>query len=167
MAAAIALRGHAARSPARLRGRNPITAFVSGGRRSKALWRQFREPRREYALLSGTATGGIMESVAQIGPSIRIKGQIFAQEPLTIAGHVTGTIDVTGHPLVVTDSGHIAADIVAHTIVIGGSVNGKVLADGRIVVNKTATFEGDLSAPAVSVHDGALVQGRLEIAGRR
>jgi cytoskeletal protein CcmA (bactofilin family) len=108
-----------------------------------------------------------MESVAQIGPSIRIKGQIFAQEPLTIAGHVTGTIDVTGHPLVVTDSGHIAADIVAHTIVIGGSVNGKILADGRIVVNKTATFEGDLSAPAVSVHDGALVQGRLEIAGRR
>jgi cytoskeletal protein CcmA (bactofilin family) len=108
-----------------------------------------------------------MESVAQIGPSIRIKGEIFAQEPLTIAGHVTGSIDVTGHPLVVTDSGHIAADIVAHTIVIGGSVNGKILADGRIVVNKTATFEGNLSAPAISVHDGALVQGRLEIAGRR
>jgi cytoskeletal protein CcmA (bactofilin family) len=80
---------------------------------------------------------------------------------------VTGSIDVTGHPLVVTDSGHIAADIVAHTIVIGGSVNGKILADGRIVVNKTATFEGNLSAPAISVHDGALVQGRLEIAGRR
>ena len=108
-----------------------------------------------------------MESVAQIGPSIRIKGQVFAQEPLTIAGHVTGTIDVSGHPLVVTDSGNIAADIVAHTIVIGGIVNGKLLADGRIVVSENATFEGDLSAPAVHVHEGALVQGRLEIAGRR
>lgn len=108
-----------------------------------------------------------MDSVAQIGPSIHIKGQVFAQEPLTIAGRVTGTIDVTGHPVVVTDSGHIDADIVAHTIVIGGNVAGKLLADGRIVVNKTATFEGDLSAPAVSVHDGAVVQGRLEIAGRR
>ena len=108
-----------------------------------------------------------MESVAQIGPSIHIKGAVFAQEPLTIAGHVTGTIDVSGHPLIVTDSGNIAADIVAHTIVIGGNVNGKLLADGRIVVNKTATFEGNLSAPAVSVHDGALVQGRLEVAGRR
>jgi cytoskeletal protein CcmA (bactofilin family) len=108
-----------------------------------------------------------MNCVAHIGPSIHITGQISAQEPLTIAGHVTGTIDVTGHPVVVTDSGHIAADIVAHTIVIGGNVNGKLLADGRIVVNKTATFAGDLSAPAVSVDDGALVQGRLEIAGRR
>ncbi len=108
-----------------------------------------------------------MEIVAQIGPSIHIKGHVSAQEPLTIAGHVTGSIDVTGHPLVVTDSGHIAADITAHTIVIGGIVNGKLCADGRISISRTASFEGDLLAPAVSVADGALVQGRLEIAGRK
>lgn len=108
-----------------------------------------------------------MNCAAHIGPSIHIRGQISAQEPLTIAGRVTGSIDVSGHPVVVTDSGNIEADIVAHTIVIGGIVNGKLLADGRIVVNKTATFEGDLSAPTVSVDDGALVHGRLEIAGRR
>jgi cytoskeletal protein CcmA (bactofilin family) len=113
------------------------------------------------------AIGGLMESAARIGASIHIKGEVFAKEPLTIAGKVTGSIDVTGHPLVVTDSGQIAADIVAHTIVIGGRVNGKLLADGRIVVNKTATFAGDLSAPSVSVDDGAIVQGRLEIAGKR
>ena len=29
-----------------------------------------------------------MEAIAQIGPSIRIKGNISAQEPLTIAGAV-------------------------------------------------------------------------------
>lgn len=108
-----------------------------------------------------------MDCVAHIGPSIHIKGQISAEEPLTIAGHVTGSIDVKGHPVIVTDSGTIVADIVAHTIVIGGNVNGKISADGHIVVSRTATFEGDLSAPAVSVVDGALVQGRLEVAGRR
>ena len=108
-----------------------------------------------------------MDSPAQIGPSIHINGKVFAQEPLTIAGHVTGSIDVTGHPLIVTDSGQISADIIAHTIVVGGNVHGKLLADGRIVVSKTAMIDGDLSAPTVSVDDGALVQGRLEIAGRR
>ena len=91
----------------------------------------------------------------------------MAQEPLTIAGHVVGSIDVTGHPVIVTDSGHIAADIVAHTIEIGGSVNGKLCADGHIVVLETAQFEGDLSAPSISVDDGALLQGHFEIAGRR
>jgi cytoskeletal protein CcmA (bactofilin family) len=108
-----------------------------------------------------------MDTVAHIGPSIHIKGEVTAQEPLTIAGHVIGTIDVSGHPLIVTELGHVAADIVAHTIVIGGNVNGRLIADGRIVVQQTATFEGDLEAPAISVDDGAMLQGRLEIVGRR
>jgi cytoskeletal protein CcmA (bactofilin family) len=108
-----------------------------------------------------------MIAAAHIGPSIHITGDITAQEPLTIAGHVTGTIDLSGHSLVVTELGQITADILADTIVIGGNVNGRVTAGGRVIVHKTAVFDGDLSAPAVSVDDGALVQGRLEIAGRR
>lgn len=108
-----------------------------------------------------------MDSAATIGPSIRIVGQVFASEPLTIAGHVSGSIDVSGHPLTITDSGNVSADIVAHTIVIGGNVHGNLLADGRIVVNRTATIDGDLAAPAVSIDDGAVLKGRLEIAGRR
>jgi len=108
-----------------------------------------------------------MQSAATIGPSIHITGQIFANEPLTIAGHVSGSIDVSGHPVTVTDSGDVAADIVAHTIVIGGNVHGNLMADGRIVINRTATIDGDLSAPAVSIDDGAVLKGRLEVAGRR
>jgi cytoskeletal protein CcmA (bactofilin family) len=108
-----------------------------------------------------------MTSAAHIGPSIHITGDISAQEPLTIAGHVTGTIDLSGHSLVVTELGQIAADIIADTIVIGGNVAGRVTAGGRVIVHKTAIFDGDLSAPAVSVDDGAQVQGRLEIVGRR
>jgi cytoskeletal protein CcmA (bactofilin family) len=107
-----------------------------------------------------------MDAAAHIGPLIHIKGEVTAQEPLTIAGHVVGTINVTGHPLFVTDSAEVSADIVAPTMVIGGSVHGTLSAD-RIVFRPTANFLGDLSAPAVSVDDGALVQGRLEIAGRR
>jgi cytoskeletal protein CcmA (bactofilin family) len=108
-----------------------------------------------------------MEAAAQIGPSIHIKGHLSAKEPLTIAGHVTGKIDVSGHPVIVTDSARIAADIIAHTIVIGGSVNGKLAADARIVVRETASFSGNLSAPAITVDDGATLHGHFEIAGRR
>lgn len=108
-----------------------------------------------------------MDAVAQIGPSIHITGEVSAQEPLTIAGHVVGTIDLTGHPLTLTDSAQVKADIVADTIVVRGNVRGKLSAGARIVMNKTAIFSGNLSAPAVSVDDGAQLQGRLEIAGRR
>jgi len=108
-----------------------------------------------------------MESTAQIGPSIRIKGNISAQEPLTIAGHVTGTIDVSGYLLVLTEAAQVDADVLAHTVVIGGSLNGKLCAEGAVVVERTATVAGELAAQAVSVVDGAQLQGKFEIAGTR
>jgi cytoskeletal protein CcmA (bactofilin family) len=108
-----------------------------------------------------------MNATAQIGPSIHITGDIAAQEPLTIAGHVTGTIDVSGHALTLTEAARITAEVVAHTIVIGGNVSGRLNADGRIVVMQTASVEADLEAPTVSIADGAHVKGRFAIAGRR
>jgi cytoskeletal protein CcmA (bactofilin family) len=107
-----------------------------------------------------------MDAFAGIGSTIRIKGQITACEPLTIAGHVDGTIEVNDHALTVTPDGRINADIMAHTIVVGGTVTGHLLAGARIVVRETATIEGDLSAPAVCLADGASVQGRVETAAR-
>jgi cytoskeletal protein CcmA (bactofilin family) len=105
--------------------------------------------------------------MARIGPSIRIKGEVISREPLTISGVVDGTIDADGHPLTVDDGGKVTATITAHTIVIAGKVNGSLSADARIVVRETATIDGDLFAPAVSLADGATVQGRVETAARK
>ena len=108
-----------------------------------------------------------MDTTVGIGPSIHIKGDVTAAEPITVAGHVDGTIAVDGHALTVAASGRVKANITAHTIVIGGNVNGRLNAGACIVVHETATIEGDLSAPAVSFADGATVQGKVETAARR
>jgi cytoskeletal protein CcmA (bactofilin family) len=108
-----------------------------------------------------------MQAVAYIGPSIHIKGEVRAQEPLTIAGHVSGIIDVSGHPLTVTEAAHIDAEVTAQTIIIGGTVEGHLIAEERIVVQQTATLGGEVTSPAMSVHDGATIQGRFDITGHR
>jgi cytoskeletal protein CcmA (bactofilin family) len=108
-----------------------------------------------------------MNSTAEIGPSIQIKGKVTAEEPLTIAGQVVGTVEVVGHPLTVTEAARVTADIIAHTILIDGFVSGSLCADARIVVRASATVEGELSAPAVSVADGASLRGRVQTAERR
>ena len=108
-----------------------------------------------------------MNAVAHIGPSIRIKGDITAQEPLTIAGHVTGSIDLGGHRLIVTEAGRVTANITADTMVISGAVSGRLNAAGAIVVKQTATVEGEVAAPSVSVDDGAQLKGKFEITGKR
>jgi cytoskeletal protein CcmA (bactofilin family) len=108
-----------------------------------------------------------MDTMARIGPSIRIKGEVISREPLTISGHVDGTIDADGHPVTVDDGGKVIATITAHTIVVAGQVYGSINADARIIVRETATIDGDLAAPAVSLADGATVQGRVETAPRK
>jgi cytoskeletal protein CcmA (bactofilin family) len=108
-----------------------------------------------------------MNSAAHIGPSIRIKGEIITREPLTIAGHVDGTIDADGHPLTALAGSQIKATVTAETIVVGGSLHGQLIANARIVVQQTAAIEGELSAPAISLADGASVHGRIETGERK
>jgi len=104
--------------------------------------------------------------MSQIGPSIRITGEVSAQEPLTIAGQVDGTVDVSGHELTVVEGGRMTADLTADRIVVGGEVTGKLAAVSAICVSATGRVEGELSAPAVSFADGAYVKGRVEASGK-
>lgn len=107
-----------------------------------------------------------MDANAHIGPSIRIKGSVTAQEPLTIAGQVDGTVDVKGHALTVAPEARLKATLTADTIIVSGTVTGSLQATARIVIRETATIDGDLSAPAIGLADGAVVQGRVETTKR-
>lgn len=102
-----------------------------------------------------------------IGPTISIKGEVLSQEPLTIAGHVEGSVDAAGQVLTIAEGGRATANLLAGTIVVGGAVEGSLCANDKIVVSETAVIEGDLTAPGIRVADGAQVQGRIDAGNRR
>lgn len=108
-----------------------------------------------------------MDTAARIGPSIRIKGEVHSGEPLVVAGHIDGTIEVNGHPLTIDPGGSIEAEVAAHTIIIAGKANGLLTAAARVVVRETARVEGDISAPIVSLAEGAVLNGRVETTGKK
>ena len=91
-----------------------------------------------------------------------IKGELTAHEDVVIAGRVEGSINVTGHRVVVEAGAHVAGDITATGIVVAGTVEGSLMAEERIQVQAGADLQGDVSAPHVVVADGALVNGRIE-----
>jgi cytoskeletal protein CcmA (bactofilin family) len=103
-----------------------------------------------------------MNSTSHIGRTISIKGEVKSEEPLTIAGHVDGSVEAGGHVLTIAEGGKATATLLADTIVVSGAVEGSLCANDKIVVNETATIEGDLAAPSVRVADGALVRGRID-----
>jgi cytoskeletal protein CcmA (bactofilin family) len=109
-----------------------------------------------------------MSTSAHIGTSVYIKGTLIAKEPLTIGGRVDGTVQVEGHPLTILAGAQItAATINAHEVIVGGNVNGQIEATGRIIVRETARIEGDLTAPSISVAEGAILKGRIQTAERK
>ena len=108
-----------------------------------------------------------MSMSAGIGPSIRIKGEIVAREPFVISGHVEGTLDVDGHTLTVAEGATVAATVTADTVVIQGGVTGDLVAATKIVVRDTATVEGGISAPTISISEGATINGRVETTQRK
>ena len=108
-----------------------------------------------------------MDSIARIGSSIQIKGEVTAREPLVIAGKVEGTVDVEGHALTLDPGGRLDATVIAQNLVIAGTVKGSLTAEARIVVKDTAAIEGELSAPAISLMEGATFNGKIDTGDRK
>lgn len=83
-----------------------------------------------------------------------------------VAGHVEGTIEVTGNTLTVAEGATIVATVSADTVVVHGAMNGATIAATKIVVQPTARLEGEFSAPSINIAEGAVVQGRIETTAR-
>jgi cytoskeletal protein CcmA (bactofilin family) len=102
-----------------------------------------------------------------IGQSIRVKGEIVAREPLLIAGRVEGTVKVDQHTLTIGDSATVEATVTADSVIIQGTVKGDLAAVHKIAVQQSAKVEGELSAPAISVAEGATIHGKVETTQRK
>jgi cytoskeletal protein CcmA (bactofilin family) len=107
-----------------------------------------------------------MQNPARRGSTLVIRGEITAQEALTIAGQVDGTIDVAGHIVTVEQGALVVADIAAAAIVVSGQVKGALAAATRIHLHASAEVKGELNAPRIAVEDGAVVQGKVHVAGQ-
>jgi len=111
-------------------------------------------PRRNQPTAGGRAV---------IGPSIRINGDLTGEEDLVIEGRVEGKVDLKQQTVTVGQSGRVKADIFARTITVEGEVRGNLVADEQITVRRTGQVQGNLTAPRVSLEDGAKFKGSIDM----
>lgn len=100
---------------------------------------------------------------AGIGPSITIIGDVSGDEDLTILGRVEGKIDLPKHSVTIGQAGRVKADIHAKLVSVAGEVHGNLVAGEQIVIRKTATMLGNLTAPRVGLEDGCSFRGSVEM----
>ena len=97
-----------------------------------------------------------------LGPSLRFRGELSAQEDLIVQGSVEGSITHTQSLTVGTD-GTMKGDIRARVIVIDGKVEGDLYATESVSIRATAKVKGNVFAPRVGITEGAFFQGQIEM----
>lgn len=101
--------------------------------------------------------------VAVIGRSIRINGDLQGDEDLCIEGDVTGTVELKNNTLTIGAEGKIRADVYAKSVTVDGLVEGDLYGSERVNIRKNAQVRGNITAPRVSLEDGARFKGSIEM----
>lgn len=130
-----------------------------------------REPVKEAPAVSTVPAAGKIETwsdspkstVASIGKSVVIRGELSGSEDLFIDGQVEGTIELREHHLTVGPNGRVQANVNAKEVVIQGSVKGNVRAIDRVEIRKSGSLTGDMVAARVVIEDGAFFKGSIDI----
>lgn len=112
------------------------------------------------------ASSSIASAPTYIGPGIRIKGTITADEDLYVDGDVKGSLSVPRHRVTVGERAYINAETVAREVVVYGAVQGGLCAFDRIEIKKHASIAGDLATAKIVIEDGAHFKGVISADGR-
>lgn len=97
-----------------------------------------------------------------VAPSVRFVGTIAGQGAFVCCGTIEGDCDIDGS-LTLALGGRWKGTIKANDIVIGGTVDGNVVARQRIEIGNSARVTGSLSAKSIAVAEGAIIEADIKV----
>ena len=102
------------------------------------------------------------ERISVLGPTLQFKGELHADEELLIKGRIEGSITHTQR-ITVCPEGTVTANVRAQMIVVEGTVTGDLQAEKSVMVKETARLRGNITAPSVSIVEGAQFNGGIDM----
>ncbi|MGQ0696390.1 MAG: bactofilin family protein [Nitrospiraceae bacterium] len=102
------------------------------------------------------------EVSAFVGKGVDFKGTITYHGTVRIDGSLEGEIHTEGI-LLVGEEAVITAKVTAGTIVCKGKITGEIHARDKIKLRSPAVVSGGVKTPMLSVEDGVLLNGTLEM----
>ena len=102
------------------------------------------------------------ERVSVLGPTLHFKGELHADEELLIKGRIEGSI-THSQRVTVCPEGTVSANVRAQTIVVEGTLTGDLQAEKSVMVKETARLRGNITAPNVSIVEGAHFNGGIDM----
>ena len=107
---------------------------------------------------SASPANAMAGTFSVLGADLVVKGDIVAAADLHIEGKVEG--DISCAALVQGDESVITGAITAQSARLAGTVHGAITA-GHLVVLQTARIHGDVTYDALTIEQGAQVDGKF------
>jgi len=116
----------------------------------------------EGSELPTPAQEGTGDIIAFVGKGVEFKGTISYSGTVRIDGFLNGEIHTDGI-LLIGEEAVIQAKVTAGTIVCKGKITGDVVTKERVKLRAPAVFNGSMKTPVLSMEDGVLFNGELEM----
>ena len=98
-----------------------------------------------------------------VGSKTSFKGDLNGEEDLKIEGKVEGKIDLKGHTITIGRTGWVKGNVHAKIINVEGALIGDAFAGEKVNVYKSGNVTGNITAPRVSLEDGAKLKGVIDM----
>src|SRR6266852_5258297 len=127
------------------------------------MWKKDDESEQQEDL-EGQVPGATDEEViAFVGRGVEFKGVITYNGTVRIDGRLDGEIHTEGI-LVVGEDAVLTAQVTAGTVISRGKITGDITASGKVRLQAPAVLNGSVKAPLLSIEEGVLFNGSLEMA---
>ncbi len=92
--------------------------------------------------------------------NLRIKGELTADEDLTIDGSFEGAIDLKGHRLTTGPQSQVKASVSARAVTVLGRLEGHIVADA-VEIRPTAVVDANLITTKFALKEGGRFNGQV------
>jgi cytoskeletal protein CcmA (bactofilin family) len=116
----------------------------------------FQQNRGKNSKDGASNKGG--NSVTIISEGCEFSGRLFCRGASRIGGKIEGTIISEGS-LIIEETAEVKADIESDEIVVRGKISGTLKAAKRVELFERAEFTGEMTTPALVIHEGAALNG--------
>lgn len=100
---------------------------------------------------------------AIIGTALLVSGELSGDEDVVVAGRFKGKISLPKNSLMVSQGGHVEADVSANAVQVEGRVAGDIRCADKVIITATGQMEGTIVAPRVILVDGAKFKGSIDM----
>ena len=103
-----------------------------------------------------------MPKVPVLGKTLLFRGELTAEEDVILQGRVEGSIR-HARSLIIGTEGSVLGDVYANHLTVEGLVEGDLHCTEAVIVRATAQVRGNITAPNVSIVEGAHFNGGIDM----